>query len=199
MMYARPAQLIASMSVSDLETGASPILLLGLTVLTMSGCTSSQQVAHDNPNAHRRVSRAVAGQTVRVTFRDRPAKKLEDVYVGPSTTTGLLPTGDKISFPTSSIRTVERVDHVAGLWEGLGIGFSPPFATGLAISATKDEEFFPAWFVGAVLGVPTSIVGGLIGGIRGHQETYHFQHPSPVMDSTASLVKPRVEEDAPPE
>lgn len=198
MKYARSTQLAASISIAGYKRHAPLLLLLGLIIFSAPGCTSSQQVSHDNPNAYRRVSRAAAGHTVRVTFRARPARKLEDLYVGPTSTTGLLPTGDKISFPTSSIRTVERVDHVAGFWEGLGIGFSPPFATGLAISVTRDEEFLPAWFVGALLGVPTSLVGGLIGGIRGHQEIYHFQDPSRVMDSTASMVKHRVTEDSSP-
>lgn len=201
MIYARPTQLVASMSISDLETHAPLVLLLGLIILSTPGCTSSQRVSHDNPNAYRRVSRGAAGHTVRVTFRDRPARKLEDLYVGPSTTTGLLPSGDKISFPTSSIRTVERVDHVAGFGEGVAIGFVGPFTLGFLHGRTADKKWQRdlAPLEGILLGLPGALIGGILGAIGGHQETYHFQDPSPVMDSTASLVKPRVAEDSPPE
>jgi hypothetical protein len=141
------------------------------------------------------VTEAAAGETVRVHFRDGRTTTLKNLYVGPDSSSGVSPAphGGRRSFPTATIRRVEFVHRGLGFAQGLGTGFAVPLGTGAIMSATEDEEFIPAWLVGAALGVPGGLLGGIVGAIRGHREIYRFSAPSPEAARTPATARSRVQ------
>jgi len=169
-------------------------LLAGL-LLVVAGCNSTHHVSRTQPNGYARVTEAAAGETARVHFRDGRTMKLENLYVGPDSATGVSPEspdGNR-SFPVAAIRSVEFVNRGAGFLQGLGTGFAVPLGAGMVASATEDEEFIPAWFVGAVLGVPGGLVGGIVGAIRGQREIYRFSAPSSEAPPAPATARSRVQ------
>jgi hypothetical protein len=143
------------------------------------------------------VTEAAAGETARVHFRDGRTTKIKNLYVGPDSSSGVSPAphGGRRSFPTAAIRRVELVHRGLGFVQGLGTGFAVPLGTGAIMSATDDEELIPDWFVGAVLGVPGGLLGGIVGAIRGHREVYRFSTRSPEAARTPATARSHVQND----
>jgi len=170
-------------------------LLAGL-LFVAAGCSSTHHVSRTQAGGYARVTEAAAGETARVHLRDGRTMELRNLYVGPDSATGASTetAGGRRSFPTAALRKVEFVDRGTGFFQGLGTGFAVPFGSGILVSAAGgEEELFPAWFVGAVLGVPGGLVGGIVGAIRGQREIYRFSAPSSEAPSTPATARSRVQ------
>ena len=142
------------------------ILLAGLLLVT-AGCSSTHHVSRNQPNGYAKVTEAAAGETARVHLRDGRTLKIEDLYVGADSTSGILlntPYGRR-TFSTSEIRTVEFVNRGLGSVQGAGVGFGVPFGAGLILGAMQETTLSASLALGAggVLAVPGSLIGAIIG------------------------------------
>ncbi|MFB6279521.1 MAG: hypothetical protein ABEK75_08440 [Salinibacter sp.] len=179
--------------VSQTQLGLVP-LLTGL-LLVATGCSSTQQVSRTRSDGYARVTEAATGETARVHLRDGRTVKLNNLYVGPTSTTGVVPgSGQKQSFSTASLQKVELVDRSSGFWQGAGIGAGVLAASGLLMGAGEDDELGSALAMisGFVLSVPGGLIGGVVGAIRGQRETYLMQAPSPEANSATATARSRV-------
>jgi hypothetical protein len=178
--------------VSQTQLGLVP-LLAGL-LLVATGCSSTHQVSRTPSDGYARVTEAATGKTVKVHFRDGRVRELKNLYVGPDSTMGVVPQNqEERSFPTASIWKVETTDRFVGFLEGAGLGVGVPTAGGLLLGGGGDD------FVGELvrkagyrLSIPAGLIGGIIGTVRGHQETYYFEGPSHRADSVARAARSRV-------
>jgi hypothetical protein len=181
--------------VSRTQLGLVP-LLAGL-LLVAAGCSSTHQVSRTQSDGYARVTEAATGETARVHFRDGRTTKLNNLYVGPTSTTGVLPgSGQDQSFPTDSIRKVELIDQGTGFFQGIGIGAGVPAASGLLVGVSEDDQLdgASAMISGFVLSVPGGLIGGVLGAIRGQRKTYRIQAPSPETNSATATARSRVSE-----
>jgi hypothetical protein len=176
--------------VSQTHLGVVP-LLAGL-LLVATGCSSTHQVSRTQSDGYARVTEAATGETARVHLRDGRTVKLNNLYVGPTSTTGVAPgSGQDRSFPTESIRKVELVDRSSGFWQGAGIGAGVLASSGLLVGAGEDDELGSALAMisGFVLSVPGGLIGGVVGAIRGQRETYRIQAPSPEANPSTAAAR----------
>ena len=198
---------------STLTIARPPIFLVPLLagmLLLATGCSSTHRVMEPSgePSGGREASRSeaygysrvtedVSGETVRVFLRDGREMELENLYVGPDSTTGTLPQGGKKTVPTSALQEIEVVNRGTGFLQGAGIGIAVPLASGVLGSAMEDDELIPAWAIGAVLSVPGGLVGGIAGLIRGQRKTYRFLEPSSETNSKAIPARSRLSSEPP--
>lgn len=156
--------------------------LLSMLLLLACGCSSTHQVSRTPSDGYSRVTEAATGKTARVYFWDSRIMQLQDLYVGPDSTTGTLPQGNQISFSTSTLKKVELVDRGTGFLEGVGIGAVSALGSAVLGGFASDGAFGAA-VVGLVAGAPIAFIGGLtggvVGGVAGHQRTYLFPESSP--------------------
>lgn len=182
--------------VSQTHLGLVP-LLAGL-LLVATGCSSTHQVSRTPSDGYARVTEAATGETARVHFRDGRTMKLDNLYVGPDSTTGLPPdSGQDRSFPTPSLQKIELVDRGAGFWQGAGVGLGLGLMNGVVGAASSDDDLLgPAagFVIGLATGIPLSLVGGLFGAASGQRDVYRFPEHSSRMDPAA--VSPRDEIEA---
>lgn len=173
-------------------------LLTGL-LLVAAGCSSTHHVSRTSPNGYARVTEAATGETARVHLRDGRTVKLKNLYVGRDSVTGISTESHDgpRSFPTAAVRSVEFVNRGTGFLQGLGTGFAVPLGWGMLMSATEDEEFIPAWSIGAMLGIPGGLVGGIAGAIWGQREIYRFSTPSPETPPVPAAGRSRVQNGPP--
>lgn len=172
----------------------SLVPLLGGILLTAMGCSSTQTVTNHS-DGYSRVTEAVARETVTVHFRDGRTLKLKNLYVGPEVTTGVVPAGqeEERSFPTSDIWRITAVDRGTGFLQGAGLGGVGPLGGGLLAQLQGDGLGADLMTVaGLVLSVPSALVGGIIGAIRGHRTTYLIDAPSPATDSATGTSRFRI-------
>jgi hypothetical protein len=50
----------------------------------------------------------------------------------------------------------------------------------------EEDEFIPAWALGAVLSVPGGLLGGIVGAIRGQQDVYVLPKRTSPTDASIS-------------
>lgn len=172
-------------------------LLMGALVLSVLGCGSTTEVTRDT-NGYRRVTGAATGETARVHLRDGRTLKLDRLYVGNDSASGVTPSGNKRAFSASAVQEVQIVDRGTGALQGAGIGGAIPPAIGLlrGISMESDgpNDISPiiAVFTGGLLAIPGALVGALVGAARGQRETYHFSPASPEADSAQAALRTRL-------
>jgi len=184
---------------TQMQFGLVP-LLAGL-LLVATGCSSTQQVSRTQSDGYARVREAATGETAEVHFRDGRVKELKNLYVGPDSTMGVVPRSrEGRSFPTASIQKVEMTDRTTGFLQGIGLGIGIPIAGGLLASGGGDDlgsELVRG--AGYVLSIPGGVIGGIIGTVRGRQETYYFEDSSPKADSVARATRSRASKNSPRE
>jgi len=146
-------------------------VLVGL-LLIATGCTSTQKISPAASDGYARLTEAATGKTAQVYFRDGRTLELENLYVGVQSTRGTGPNGRRRAFATTSIWKVELVNRGTGFLQGAGLGIGGPLASGAVVSLAEEDEFIPAWALGAVLSVPGGLLGGIVGAIRGQQDVY---------------------------
>jgi hypothetical protein len=167
-----------------------PVPLLGVLLFLACGCSSTHQVAHTQSDGYSRVTEAAYGKTARVHFRDGRTMKLEELYVGADSTTGIGPHGTDRAFSTSTIWKVELVNRGVGFLQGAGAGAAGPLGGALFVQLQGDGLGADlATVAGLALSVPGALIGGVIGAVHGHWTTYFVKAPPPTADSAA--IAPR--------
>lgn len=153
-----------------------PALLLSGLFLLGTGCTTTKMVSSDAPNARSKVTAAAQGKTAHVHLADGRTLKLTNLYVGPQTTSGRTPAGTKTSVSNTAVLEVEFINRGMGFLQGAGLGGGSVLTVGLLSSMGEEDDL--SQFVGmvgsVVVAVPCALIGGLIGTMQGHRETYRF-------------------------
>jgi hypothetical protein len=156
---------------------------------------ASQLDAYD----YSRVTEEVSGKTVTAFLRDGREMELQNLYVGPDSTTGTGPDGDQISFPTSMVKSVESRKGGRGFLEGLGIGAGTALGSAVLAGFASDGPLgggaagaaLVVLLAGPQIAFIGGLTGGVIGGAAGHRRTYLFPESSPGSDSTGVMHNTR--------
>ena len=183
------------------------VLLPAGMLLLATGCSSTHRVMEPSSEQrasqldaydYSRVTEEVSGKTVTAFLRDGREMELQNLYVGPDSTTGTGPDGDQISFPTSMVKKVESRKRGRGFLEGLGIGAGTAFGSAVLAGFASDGPFggaagaaLVALAAGPRIASIGGLTGGVIGGAAGHRRTYLFPEPSPGSDSTDVALNTR--------
>jgi len=158
-----------------------PTLLLSGLFLLGTGCTTTKTVSSDAPNARSKVTTKAQGKTAHVRLTDGRIFKLTNLYVGPQITSGRAPTGAKRTVPTAALQKVEFANRGMGFLQGAGLGGGSVLTVGLLSSMAEKDDL--SQFVGmvgsVVVAVPSALIGGLLGTMQGHRETYRFVTDAP--------------------
>ena len=194
---------------STLTIARPPIFLVPLLagmLLLATGCSSThrvmepsggQEASRSETYGYSRVTEDVSGETVRVFLRDGREMELQNLYVGPDSTTGVRPTGAYETFPTSFLQKIKLVDRVAGFWQGAGVGLGLGLLNGMiGAASTSSDDIIGAdvsFVIGLATGIPLSLVGGLLGAASGQRDVYRFPEHSPGMDSTATSTRDEID------
>lgn len=177
--------------------GARVLPLLGVLVLVTTGCVSTHEVTRDT-RGYSRVTGAATGETVRVHLRDGRTLKLERLYVGNDSASGVTRLGTKRTVPTSAVQEVQIVDRSTGALQGGGIGGALPLTIGIVRAISKesdgpnDIDSVFAVLTGGLLALPGALVGALVGGVRGQRDPYRFSPASPEVDSAQAVFRTRL-------
>jgi len=191
----------SAFTVSRLNTPLLLVPLLAGTLLLATGCSSTHRVTESTDgqkarraNTHRysRVTEEVSGKTVRVSLRNGQWREMENLHVGPDSTTGTQPDGNQISFPTSMVKKVEFRKGGRGFLEGLGIGAGTALGSAVLAGFASDGPLgggaagaaLVVLLAGPQIAFIGGLTGGVIGGAAGHRRTYLFPESSPGSDST---------------
>lgn len=170
-------------------------LLLGTLVLSVLGCSSTHEVTRDT-KGYGRVTAAATGEPARVHLHDGRTLKLERLYVGNDSTSGVTPSGTERAFSTSAVQEIQILDRssTTGTLMGAGIGGALPFTIGFIRARSSDGllEGISSLMVGAVLIWPGALLGGLVGRSTGQRETYRFSPASPEADSAQAALRSRL-------
>lgn len=177
-------------AITGRQKTTSPLpVLMGL-FLIATGCSSTQTISPAASDGYARLTEAATGKTAQVYFRDGRTLELEDLYVGVQSTRGTGPNGRRRAFETASVWKVELVNRGTGFLQGAGLGIGGPLASGAVVSLMEEDEFIPAWALGAVLSVPGGLLGGIVGAVRGQQDVYVLPKRTPPTDASISPRTP---------
>ena len=190
----------SAFTLSRISTSPLPVPLLVGMLLLATGCSSTHRVAESSGEQevirsdnyrYSRVTQEVSGETVRVSLWDGREMKLENLYIGPDSTTGTLPQGEKKTVPTSALQEIEVINRGTGFLQGAGLGLGATFVVTLFSASTAESDFGQSFAVlmGLVASVPAALLGGTSGAVRGQREVYRFPKSPSHLDTTSVFTE----------
>ena len=161
-----------------------PIWIVGVLAVLLVGCTHTRilnaSAADARAEINERAERGVAEITLNTGERVTANRSL---HVAPDVVTWIDPaSGEARSVSLSELVSVQFSSSGWGAFEGLVYGFLVGSVVGAAVLVAVPDECNFACFstadkalVGVVLiGVPSAVVGGLVGLGRGHRTVYEI-------------------------
>ncbi len=185
-------------SVFTLSRPSTPLLLVPLLagmLLLATGCSSThrvtepsggQEASRSDTYGYSQVTEDVSGETVRVSLRNGQWMELENLYVGPDSTTGALPQGGKKTVPTSALQKIEVVDHGIRTLGGVVLAVGGTLAGLYTMATADDDEFLGELDVlgGLVLTITAPLVGASLA-TQDQGDVYRFPQSPSQSDTTA--------------
>lgn len=170
--------------------------LLAASVLAIfAGCNHMRVLSVDSPNSYSEINQRGEQSTALVTLNSGGTVSARSLHFAPDVVTWMDPwSGEMGSVQTANIKSVQFQSQGSGALEGLGIGLIVGVVGGtvLGLIATATEPANCSFFCGTgtnvvfgiiVVGVPSSVIGGLAGAARGSRSVYaveprHDNRPS---------------------
>lgn len=172
--------------VSILRFGLLPILTICLT-----GCVHTQVLRADSADEVTEINRRAEQNTASLTLAAHESLPARSFRIGPEVVSWINPqSGEAQSAPVADLTSVQFTSHGQGALDGLGIGFASGALAGALLGLVTVPCTAPpcslgptenAMFGAILIGVPSALVGGVLGLARGRQTVYEVPAlgPSP--------------------
>jgi len=148
------------------------VLLTGLLLAVLSGCTHTQTFDVAVPTEREQVNAQFENRTTRITFVSGDTLYARSVSVAPDTTTWVeVQGGEAGAAPTSEVLSIRYKDGRQGVLEGLGLGFALGGGLGLIVGSDGQENS-EEWLSGigpsrGQVALGMGALGGLLGAAIG--------------------------------